>query len=204
MLPRSSTVFLIAGDPAARRAMIARLKTMPWTFETCPSVEALLDRQPTGLACVLLDISQPATDLETLGQVRQAAQLPVVATSAKADVPLAVRAMKLGAHDFLDASCADTALAHALQEAFQWHEEHQRQIRRIHGIRRRLAQLSAGQREVLDLVVAGKTNPQIAEELDLTVRAVEVRRSKMMETMKAKSLAQLVRLVITAETRLER
>jgi len=123
----------------------------------------------------------------------------VVAISDRADVPTAVAAMKLGARDFLEASCPDRRLAKAIEESLRWEVEHRRQIVLVERIRRRRDLLQRGCREVLDMLVAGRSNRQMAEELGLSVRAVEERRGKVMRTMRARSLGELVRLALTAD-----
>ena len=87
--------------------------------------------------------------------------------------------------------------------ALRWDGEHRREIARAANARRRLVRLTPGQREVLARLLAGKSNRQIAAELKLSVRSIEVRRAKIMETMRAGSLAQLVRLAILAESEKE-
>jgi FixJ family two-component response regulator len=203
-MPNSEpTIFLVAGAPVARRALARRMQTMRLPVQVCDSGEELFEveagRRP---GCVLLDISRPAGDLELLARLKEMGTgLPVVAIATGANVPLAVRAMKVGACDFLENSCSDEALGQAIQDAVRRSHEHQRQNGRIENIRRRLARLTPGQREVLDLLLAGYSNPQIATELELTVRAIEARRAKVMKTMRARSLAELVRLAVTAEIR---
>ena len=117
----------------------------------------------------------------------------------EADVPTAVGAMKLGVFDFLEKKCPAKQLKEAVREALRWDTENRRRIARIHGARRRLAALTPGQRAVLDLLVAGKGNREIAAELKLSVRAIEVRRAKVMEITRAQSLAELVRLAMVGE-----
>jgi len=142
---------------------------------------------------------QPAADLELLRRLGPDGHWPVVAVSDRASVATAVRAMKLGAWDFLEASCPDRRLAKVLKEAFCWEAEHRRRITLVARTRRRLALLNDGCRQVLEMLVDGRSNRQMAEELALSVRAVEERRAKVMHTMRARSLAELVRLFLLAD-----
>ena len=155
---------------------------------------------PAGGACILLDVSQPATELDLLGRLGPPeSHLPVVGISNAASVATAVEAMKLGARDFLEASCPERRLGKALEDAFRWEAEHRRQIALVARVRRRRDSLNPGCRQVLDLLLAGRSNRQMAEDLDLSVRAVEERRAKVMRTMRAHSLAELVRLALLVE-----
>jgi FixJ family two-component response regulator len=194
-------VIIVAGDAQARRSLTARVKGLGLAVKLCHSAEEFFVLVgPAGGGCILLDVSQPAADLELLRRLGPAeVHLPVVAISDRASVPTAVEAMKLGARDFLEASCPDRRLAKALDDGLRWEAEHRRQIALVERIRRRRDLLKPGCRQVLDLIVAGRSNCQMAEELDLSVRAVEERRGKVMRTMRARSLAELVRLALTAE-----
>ncbi|MGA2031315.1 MAG: response regulator [Thermoguttaceae bacterium] len=195
-------VFIVVDAPAARRNLVARLKTMRLPAAACHSTEELLDLyDPAKPGCLLLGIAPPEHDLKFLERLsRQEPLLPVIVLAVKAEVPIAVRAMKLGAMDFLQEPCADEQLGLALQAAFEWHITHRQRINRIAQIRRRFARLTPPQRDVLELLLVGKSNREIAAELDRSVRCIEDRRSKLMSTVRAKSLPDLVRLVLHAET----
>jgi FixJ family two-component response regulator len=111
----------------------------------------------------------------------------------EADVETVVRAMKRGAFDFLLETCSDRQLRTAVDDAFRWDSQQRRHIAHVQSIRRRLKQLPPPLRDVLDLLLEGKSNREIADELGLSVRSIEVRRSKVMRTMRARTLAALVR-----------
>ena len=143
-------------------------------------------------------------DLQWLQRLaHRTAPLPIIVVAAHADVPTAVQTMKQGSFDFLEAKCAEERFAQTILAALRWDGEHRREIARAANARRRLVRLTPGQREVLARLLAGKSNRQIAAELKLSVRSIEVRRAKIMETMRAGSLAQLVRLAILAESEKE-
>jgi two-component system, LuxR family, response regulator FixJ len=198
MLTSHPTIYLVAGDPVIRRGLARRLKEMRLTVAVCGSAEDLLEtRTADRPGCVLLGVGRSDADLELLKRLGpREKHLPVIVVATQPDVPLAVRVMKLGAFDFLDADCPDAALIHAIEDGICWSEENRRRLARIESIRRRMARLKPGQREVLDLLVTGKSNAEIAEHLELSVRAIEERRAKVMETMRARSLAELVRLAV--------
>jgi FixJ family two-component response regulator len=197
-LDNEPVVFVVAGDSKTRRALTSRLKTLDLPATVCRSADEFLQAYaPATPGVLLLDVSHPATDFEILIQLgQQANHLPVIGISSLCDVPTAVMAMKLGAMDYLSASCSDELLGNTIEQAFLWDADHRRHIAMVESIRRRLARLTPGHREVLELLVAGKANREIAAELDLSVRSIEVRRAKIMSTMRAKSLADLVRQTI--------
>lgn len=194
-------VYLVAGDCSARRILAARLLSLERPFKACRSAQEFFEvHEELRTGCVLLDVSQPEFDLELLGQLGdRAAHLPIIAISGSPNIAMAVKAMKSGCLDFLEVSCPDEQLTESIEEAFRWYVENRRHI--VHGqtIRRRLSRLLPEHRAVLDLILAGKSNRDIAVELGISVRAIEMRRAKVMHTMKAKSLTDLVRQSLIAE-----
>ena len=197
-----SMIFLVAGEPAALRELAARVESLKVPLKICRSVgEFLAAPTPVGPGCVVAGLPRRGQDsLRWLERLRRRdGQLPMIVVAAEADVPTAVRAMKLGVFDFLEKNCPAKQLKEAVRAALRWDTENRRRIARIHGARRRLAALQPGQRAVLDLLLEGKSNREIAAELELSVRAIEVRRAKVMAVMRAGSLAALVRLGMVAE-----
>ncbi|MGA2616525.1 MAG: response regulator [Thermoguttaceae bacterium] len=196
-----AVVWVVAGDSKARRALAARLKLLGLGWTVCRSADEFFEVSAPGRpGCVLLDVSRPEADLELLERRGARGQhRPVVGISGSADVPTAVRAMKLGAFDFLDQSCTNRQLAETIAEAIAHDAENRREIGQAETSRRRLSRLDDGLRQVLDLLLAGCTNREMAVELDLSIRAIEERRAKVMRTMRAKSLPDLVRQTLVAE-----
>ena len=171
--------------------------------ESYASLRSFLDRcdclEP---GCILLDIRAGAPESE-FGGVELLRLLeqenfhqPVIFTAANGDVPLAVRAVKAGAMDFLEKPCREPGLLEAIQGALVFDRKHRRQQARRAKVRKRLAQLTAGERDVLKELLDGHSHQVIAEKLGVSVRAVEVRRAKLMRKMQAESLVQLVRLAL--------
>jgi two-component system response regulator FixJ len=153
-----------------------------------------------GLAdgCVLTDVRMP--DLDGLALQRRLTDLgvtlPVIVMTGHADVPIAVAALKAGAADFLEKPFDDKRLVAAVRAALTVSREVQRQAAATAHIATRIASLTRREREVLDLLVAGKPNKTIAYDLGASPRTVEVHRARVMEKMGARSLAELVRMVI--------
>ncbi len=197
-----SMVFLVAGSPAALGDLAARVEPLGIPLKTCRSASQFsAGPLPAGPACVLAEFPARGQDnlpwLERLR--RRAAPLPLIVVAAEADVPTAVAAMKIGVFDFLEAKCSGKQLKDSVRQALRWDAKNRRRITRVHSARRRLAALAPAQRAVLDRLLEGKCNREIAAELALSVRAIEVRRAKVMKIMRAKSLAELVRLAMAAE-----
>ena len=161
----------------------------------CPSPEDFQQKaSPHDAGCILLHVAHADIDLDwltTLGPHEH--HWPVIGIAAEADVETAVLAMKRGAFDFLLETCGDRRLRAAIDEAFHWDAVQRKHIAHVQSIRRRLKQLTPPLRDVLELLLKGKSNREIADVLGLSVRTIEVRRAKVMQTMKARTLAALVR-----------
>ena len=201
-MTREPTVFVIDGDPAARRSLTAAVESIDLEVEAYPSAEAFLDLcDPSQPGCLLVETRMPGIGgLELLSRLaRENIHLPVIFISADGDVPTVVQAMKAGALNFLEKPCDDQQLREAVQEAIDWDAKNRRQLARITRIQRRLDRLTSGEREVLAMLVEGNSNKAMAAELGLSVRAIEVRRAKVMQKMKAQSLAELVRSTLLAK-----
>jgi RNA polymerase sigma factor (sigma-70 family) len=194
-----TTVFIIDHDPDSRRVLgdlVASMRLQARTYASAGEFFGAYDGSAAG--CVLLDIRLP--DVSGLGLIerfrQQGIPLPVIVVSAHGDVPTVVQAMKAGAVDFLEKPCREQQLWESVHEAIRRDAENRKRLARHRAVQSRLARLTEGEEDVLRRLVAGKTNRQIAEDLGLSVRTIEVRRSKVMRKMKAGSLAHLVRLAL--------
>jgi two-component system, LuxR family, response regulator FixJ len=194
-------VFVISGDSKARRHLELRLKQVDCDVRLCRSPDDFeRNSSPHAAGCILLHFNHAEIDrqwLATLG--KQEHHWPVICLAAEADVETAVAAMKQGAFDFLLEASSELCFRQAVEEALRWDSAHRRHIAHVQSARRRWMQLSQPLREVLDLLVKGRSNREIAEELNLSERCIEVRRAKIMQAMKARSLAALVRQALLAE-----
>jgi len=198
---REPTVFIVDDDPAVRQALSVLVASMRLRAETYASAQGFLDQYDASKpGCMLLDVRMPGiSGLELLERLTQRADhVPVIIISAYGDVPMVVRAMKAGALSFLEKPCRDQQLWETIQEALKWDTENRKRLARKARIERQIARLTAGEREVLEMLVEGKSNKAIAAELGLSVRTIEVRRAKVMQKMGADSLAELVRLAVSA------
>jgi FixJ family two-component response regulator len=148
----------------------------------------------------VLDIRMPGMsgmelqlELNRLGAV-----IPVVFITGHGDVPMAVEAMQQGAFDFLQKPFRDQDLIHRIQRALERDAAHRSALQQTHAIKARLASLTPREREVLDLLADGKQNKVMAADLGLSQRTVEIHRANVMDKMQAKSVAQLVRMLLDA------
>lgn len=194
----SATVFIIDDDPAVRDAVGLLLRTSGLQVETFASAADFLSadaaRRP---GCIVLDVRMPGmSGLDLQKQLRtQGYRLPIIFMTGHGDVPMAIRAMKAGAFDFIEKPFQGEILRQRIEDALQVdNRERSRQARRTDAAAR-LALLSPREREVLDRVAAGQYNKVIAAELGISLSTVEIHRKRVMEKLQAGSLSDLIRML---------
>jgi FixJ family two-component response regulator len=207
MLEPGATIFVVDDDAAVRRSLTRLLRSAGWNAEAFASADDFLERAPiTGPGCVLLDLNMPGmTGLELQARMSEAGiPLPVVFLTGKGDIPMSVNAMKHGAVDFLVKPVEENVLFQALEQAIrrQAAEAAIRQGR--DSIMSRLARLSEREREVLEGVLQGRLNKQIAFDLGIAEKTVKAHRGKVMEKMEAHTIAELVHLCDAVDIGLSR
>ena len=195
-------VHVVDDDPGVRDSLAFLLQTAGLAVRTYDSAAAFLAVAPSLLAgCVLTDVRMPEIDGLAL-QRRIGAlgnNLAVVVMTGHGDVPIAVAALKAGARDFLEKPFDDDRLLSVVREALDVSQRAQQAQEATATIAARLASLTPREREVLDHLVAGKPNKTIAYDLGTSPRTVEVQRARVMEKMGARSLAELVRMVLATQ-----
>ena len=151
-------------------------------------------------ACLIADIRMPDMDGLALQQelVNRRVGLPVIIVTGHGDVPLAVRAMKAGAVDFIEKPFDDQLLLQSIKQALALRKESRGQASLTQSAVERIALLTDRERQVLERLVAGQPNKVIAYELDISPRTVEIHRAHVMEKMQARSLSDVVRLALAA------
>lgn len=200
-MPTDPVVFVVDDDDAVRDSLGISLKLAGHAVETFDSAAAFLASGAwSRTGCLITDIRMPDMDgLELQEELaRRGSSLPVIVITGHGDVPLAVRAMKAGAGDFLEKPFARDVLLAAVTCALDAGERAAQAALDAQEVRNRLARLTPREREVFDLVVVGKQSKVIAYELGAATRTIEVHRGRMMQKMKAGSLQDLVRMAIAA------
>lgn len=197
------TVFVVDDEPVIRASLQRLLESVSLRVETYASANEFLDAfQPGRPGCIVLDVRMPGISgldlqerLSVLG-----IDLPIIFVTAYGDVPMAVRALKGGAVDFVQKPFNSQALLDRIQVAIQQNVEAGRRRREREELAVRFSALTPREREVMQLVVAGKSNREIAEDLGLSAKTVEVHRAHVMRKVRADSLAELVRMHITCQS----
>lgn len=195
------TVHVIDDDEAVRRALAMLLRSTGFRAETHVSGLAFLDalarpgRVPT--ECVLSDVRMPGLDgIELLRRLKERGfPGPIIVMTAHGDVSTAVQAMKAGAIDFIEKPFDDEALLSAIGAAL----DHSVSQKTVTDAAARISFLSPRERQVLQLLTAGKSNKEVARDLGLSSRTVEVHRARLMAHLGVGSLAEAVRLFVQAE-----
>lgn len=203
-------VYLVDDEDVVRDALAWLLRSRRLLSEAHASAEAFetMLRQrlaagawPSAPSCLLLDVRMPGlSGLELHERLRaQYCTLPIIFITGHGDVPMAVAALKKGAVDFIEKPFDDTELLRLVTQCLAKEQDSRARRRQDAEVSRRLDQLTQREREVLDLIIVGKLNKQIADVLGISIKTVEVHRARVMEKMAAQSLAELVQNVIAIE-----
>ena len=193
----SPTVFVVDDDPSVLKGLSRLLRSAGWQEVTYDSPDAFLRQYDSAApGCLVLDVAMPGVDgLELQRRLVDAGcPLPIVFITGHGDIPTSVRAMRAGALNFLSKPVNDDDLLAAVEEAVETDRVARRAQRDMALVRERLATLTPREREVLEQVVAGKLNKQIAGDLGTVEKTIKVHRARVMEKMGARSLAELARM----------
>jgi FixJ family two-component response regulator len=188
-------VFVVDDDVSVRESLEALLRSTGWQVETFASAREFLSR-PRALApsCLVLDVTLP--DLNGLDLQKRIAvdriDMPIIFITGYGDVPMTVRAMKAGAVEFLTKPFVADVLLGAIHNAIERSRAALESEAGMQALRDSYATLSSREREVMALVVSGLLNKQVGGELGISEITVKAHRGKVMQKMKAKSLADLV------------
>lgn len=200
VLPEA-TVFVVDDDDAVRESLAFLLKSVGLKVESFPSAQDFLKSyNPARAGCLVLDIRMPGmSGLELQEKLKQMeSMLPIIFITGHGDVPMAVKAIKAGAADFVQEPFRDQELIDRIREVLE--EDASARVEKLQKaeILKRIDSLTEREREVMEQVVDGKANKVVAIDLNVSQRTVEIHRANVMDKMKARSLAQLVRLVMKA------
>jgi RNA polymerase sigma factor (sigma-70 family) len=200
-LSSASTVFVVDDDAAVLKSLSRLLRSAGLVAATFTSPREFLDRHdPSAPGCLVLDVAMPGLNGLELQQALIASdhELPIVFLTGHGDIPMSVQAMKRGAVDFLTKPVNDHDLLQAVRVAIE-KDRLQRQARaEVAEVQQCLAALTPREREVLEHVITGQLNKQIAADLGTAEKTIKVQRARVMEKMKVQSVAELVHLAARA------
>ena len=195
-----ATVFVVDDDQAMRNSLKWLIESVGVQVESFASAdEFLVQYQPGRHGCLVLDVRMPGmSGLDLQEQLaQQNINIPVVIITGHGDVPMAVRAMKSGAIDFIEKPFNDEALLDAIRRALAFGEQQRSHQIEHRQIQQRLQHLTPREREVMEMVTEGRSNKEIANALGVSAKTIEAHRARVMEKMQAGSLAELVRMVLS-------
>ena len=191
------TVYLVDDDVSVLRGLGRLLAAAGMKVAAFDSPREFLGHlDPAAAGCLVLDVAMPGLNGLELQQALAAkgSVLPIVFLTGRGDIPISVEAMKRGAADFLTKPVDDEELLAAIRNAFETNRASRRAREERAQIEERLARLTAREREVLERVVTGRLNKQIAAELGTVEKTIKVHRAHVMQKMGVRTLAELVRL----------
>ena len=193
-------IYVVDDDEAMRDSMTWLLEGEGYTVACFDAAAAFLGAWRSSLrGCIVLDVRMPEMSglelqekLDSIGS-----HLPIIFVTGHGDVPMAVGALQRGACDFIEKPFHNEDLLARIERALELDSQIAARQQRDNAIASRLDQLTQREREVMQLVVAGKLNKQIADELDISMKTVEAHRARVMEKMGVRTLAELVKIVMS-------
>jgi len=197
-----ATVYVVDDDPDMRDSLRWLMSTVGLEVQTFASAEVFLrDFTPDGAGCIVLDVRMPETSgldlFETLAA--RGETMPVIFITAFADVPMAIRAMKSGAVEFVEKPFNRQTLLEKVQRAIKDDIARRALFADREAIRARFRSLTDKEREVVGMIMDGRPNKSIATQLDITPRAVEMRRANLMKKLGVRSLVEMMRMALAVE-----
>jgi FixJ family two-component response regulator len=197
MSEEQPVVFVIDDDPSVRDALAGLLRSVGLESRSFASTrEFLPSERPDGPGCLVLDVRLPErSGLDFQRELAQSGiQVPIVFITGHGDIPMSVRAIKAGAIEFLTKPFHDQELLDAIQLGIERDRARRRDGLAVADLRERLDSLTPREREIMALVVTGRMNKQIAADLEVSEITVKVHRGQVMRKMRARPLAELVRM----------
>jgi FixJ family two-component response regulator len=199
-----AVIAIVDDDPSVREGLSSLIRSAGLQIETFVSAQEFLDR-PVAEApsCLVLDLQLPGlSGLDLQKKMAEAGlEIPIVFLTGHGDIPASVQAMKAGAVEFLTKPFDEQDLLRAIQEAVERDRRNRQHHEEIRGLRDRYESLTPREQEVMQQVVSGLLNKQVAAELNITEYTVKIHRGRVMRKMHAESLADLVRMAENLEIR---
>ena len=197
-------VYIVDDDESVRKAMSRLFRTEGFAVEAFESAEEFLDFQlHDELCCLVLDVDMPSlSGIELQERLsKQRRKLPIVFVTGQGDIPMSVTAMKAGAVDFLPKPVDNEQLLNAVRNAIQNYSLEKSRLEELDQFLDRVDELTERERQVMELVVEGLLNKQVAKRLQISEATVKVHRGRVMEKTGLNSLAELARLCERAKLR---
>jgi len=194
-------VYVVDDDQAVRDSLRWLIESVGLNVKTFSNGQELLENfNEAEISCLVLDVRMPGiSGLDLQQRLKNLnAKIPVIIVTGHADVPMAIQAMKAGAFDFIEKPYSDQLLLERIQCAIEQDDCFKKQQAVNNEINERIDSLTPREKEVMGLVVGGHSNKGIAKELGVSIKTVEVHRGNLMSKMKAQSLSELVRLVMSS------
>jgi two-component system response regulator FixJ len=193
-------VFIVDDDADVRDSLRALLESADLSVADYGSARAFLAAPAPGAGCLIADIRMPDMDGLELQEelVKRGSGLPVIVVTGHGDVPLAVRAMKAGAVDFIEKPYDDELLLESVRRALDMGIARPKSPEVDPAIAGLIVSLTPREREVLEHLIAGRPNKVVAFKLGISPRTVEIHRAHLMEKMQVRSLPELVRVALAA------
>jgi FixJ family two-component response regulator len=200
----NAVVAIVDDDPSVRQGLARLIRSLGWKAETFASAQEFLDGPGTETAsCLVLDLQLP--DLSGIDLQKRMAEVgletPIIFLTGHGDIPTTVQAMKAGAIEFLTKPVDEEDLLKAIQEAIERDRRTRQQHANMRDLRGRYESLTPREQGILQQVISGRLNKQIAAELEITEDTVKFHRGNIMRKMRADSLADLVRMAENLGTR---
>ncbi|HVE23073.1 MAG TPA: response regulator transcription factor [Acidocella sp.] len=197
MTEAQSFVFVIDDDASVRTAVEDLLRSVGLAVRTFGSTQEFLQSKlPDAAGCLVLDVRMPGQSGLEFQRMLAATgiHLPIIFISGHGDIPMSVRAIKSGAIEFLTKPLHEQELLDAIQSGIERDRARRQNAKAVTELQERFESLTGREREVLELVITGQLNKQIAAQLALSEATVKVHRSQIMHKMRARSLVDLVRM----------
>ncbi len=196
------TVYVVDDDPAMRDSLRWLIESVDLNVETYDSAHAFLQNyDPSQPGCIVLDVRMPGmSGLEVQEKIAShTLRNPIIIITGYGDVPMAVKAIKSGAVDFIEKPFSDQVLLDRIHSALEIDENDRGHMEMNADLKQRYARLTPREREVMHWVVEGLSNKQIAAQLGISEKTIEAHRARVMDKMEAGSLAELVRMSVVCE-----
>jgi len=192
-----ATIFIVDDDASVRKSLSRLLDSLEFRTEAFASAEAFLKRGPyEGAGCIILDVRMPGLSGMDLQEELNKAEyaMPIIFITGHGDIPMSVKAMKSGAVDFLPKPFDEQELVNAIDKAIERDRTARVSRSETRHVLEQIAQLTPREHEVLQFLITGMLNKQIAFKLGIAEKTIKIHRARVLEKLGARSVAELVRI----------